>query len=240
MRQDLAAQAQRLVSLRFPHALGAVLGGSAATGRATATSDLDLVVLVGEDTGTTYRETIRFEGRVAELFVHTPTALAELFAAGRADRRGVLQRVYAEGAVLVDAEGHATRARASAETELAAGPPPLGPGERESLRYGLTEALDDLADNTDPDERAAIATVLLRQAADLLFDHHRAWSGAGKWLPRRLLAASPTLGAALLSGHRTAVEDPAALLHAGGRVLARTGGTLREGFRREWPGSRQG
>lgn len=119
MRQDLAAQARRLVSTRFPDALGAVLGGSAASGRVTAGSDLDLAILARVGT---YRETIRFEGRVAELFVHTPNALPELFAASRADRRGVMQRVYAEGVVLHDPEGHATQAQATAETELAAGP----------------------------------------------------------------------------------------------------------------------
>ncbi|WP_035845341.1 nucleotidyltransferase domain-containing protein [Kitasatospora azatica] len=224
-------QARRLVATRFPQALGAVLAGSSATGQARATSDLDLAVLVPNGA---YRETIRFESRVAELFVHTPDTLPELFAAGRADRRGVMQTMYAEGLVLLDPEQLVAGARATAATELAAGPPQLTPGQRESLRYGLTEALDDLADSTDPDERAVLAGGLLRSAADLLCDHHRAWTGNGKWLPRRLLIADPHLGATLLAAHRAAATDPTALVRAGGEVLARTGGPLREGFRREW------
>ncbi|MGW3045963.1 nucleotidyltransferase domain-containing protein [Kitasatospora sp. NPDC001159] len=41
-------QARRLVADRFPDALAVVLGGSTAAGRATATSDLDLAVLVAD------------------------------------------------------------------------------------------------------------------------------------------------------------------------------------------------
>ncbi|MGF1430476.1 nucleotidyltransferase domain-containing protein [Kitasatospora sp. LaBMicrA B282] len=234
MPLDLVPQARRLVNSRFPYALGAVLGGSAANGRATTGSDLDLAVLVGEPGNGTYRETIRFEGRVTELFVHSPSALPELFAAARADRRGVLQRVYAEGVVLHDPAGHAARARATAAAELAAGPPALDRAAAEDLRYRLTEALDDLADNADPDERAAIAGEVLRSAAELLCDQHRAWTGSGKWLPRRLRAADPELGGALLAAHRAAAERPAELVALGLRVLTRSGGPLREGFRREW------
>ncbi|MFD3539161.1 nucleotidyltransferase domain-containing protein [Streptomyces sp. NPDC058662] len=95
---------------RFPGALAATLGGSVAAGRVTAGSDLDIAVLIG-DGGETCRETIRFEGRVVELFVHTRAGLAELFAADVAARRAVLQNVYATGLVLVDTAGEAGRAR---------------------------------------------------------------------------------------------------------------------------------
>ncbi|MEV5613447.1 nucleotidyltransferase domain-containing protein [Streptomyces sp. NPDC052225] len=42
----LLDQARRLLTERHPEALGAVLGGSTARGRATATSDLDPAVLL--------------------------------------------------------------------------------------------------------------------------------------------------------------------------------------------------
>ncbi|MEU3829077.1 nucleotidyltransferase domain-containing protein [Streptomyces sp. NPDC029080] len=237
MTANPVEQARRLVRDRFPAALAAVLGGSVATGRATAGSDLDIAVLVG-DGGETCRETIRFEGRVVELFIHTRAGLADLFAADVATRRAVLQNVYATGVVLVDAAGDAGRARARAEEDLRNGPPALAPEVVETRRYGLTDALDDLADAGDRIERLAVAGHVLGAAADLLCDHHHAWIGGGKWLPRRLLEADGERGAALLEGHLLLCSsgDPKPLIDAASQVLALVGGPLREGYRRTWRG----
>ncbi|MFK0255087.1 nucleotidyltransferase domain-containing protein [Streptomyces sp. NPDC090445] len=237
MTDDPIDLVRRLVRERIPGALCVVLAGSTAAGRATASSDLDVAVLLG-DGGRTRRETLRFEGRLVELFLHTRAGLAELFASDAASRRAVLQSMYATGLVLVDTDGTAGWARALAEAELAAGPAPLGPEVVEAKRYGLTDALDDLGDAQDPYERLAVAGVVLAGSAELLLDHRRAWAGGGKWLPRRLLAADPELGGALLEGHRRlcASGDPAGLAEAATAVLGLVGGPLREGYRREWRG----
>ncbi|EDY46429.2 nucleotidyltransferase domain-containing protein [Streptomyces sp. SPB074] len=250
LADDLVGQARRLVRDRFPEALGAVLGGSAATGRAGPLSDLDLAVLVPGTAGA-HRETVRYEGRIAELFVHTGTGLAELFAADRASRRPVLPYLYAEGLVLLDREGAAGEARARAVALLDEGPPPLPAPSVETRRYGLTDALDDLADadgragrdgrggREDRHERLALGGYVLGAAAELLCDHRRAWTGGGKWLPRRLRAADPERGTALLDAHlRLCADDEAApLVEAGGAVLDLVGGPLREGYRRVWEGT---
>ncbi|MFJ9472730.1 nucleotidyltransferase domain-containing protein [Streptomyces caniferus] len=237
MHADPIDLARRLVQRRFPDALAVVLAGSTAAGRATASSDLDIAVLVG-DGGETCRETLRFEGRLVELFIHTPTGLGELFAADVASRRAVLQSMYATGLVLLDAGGEAGRARSRAEADLRNGPPALEPETVENKRYSLTDALDDLVDAGDPVERLAVAGVVLNVAADLLFDHHRAWVGGGKWLPRRLLEADVECGGALLEGHRHLCEtgNPALLTEAAEQVLDIVGGPLREGYRRTWRG----
>ncbi|MFD0078313.1 nucleotidyltransferase domain-containing protein [Streptomyces sp. NPDC127166] len=237
MHPDPIDLARRLVQARFPDALAVILAGSTATGRATAGSDLDIAVLIG-DGGETGRETVRCEGRLVELFVHTRAGLAELFAADVAARRGVLQSMYATGLILVDTDGEAGRARALAEADLRNGPPALEPETVETKRYGLTDALDDLADADDPFERLAVAGTVLNGAADLLLDHHRAWSGSGKWLPRRLLDADAGHGGALLRAHRHLCEtgDPAPLTDAVLRILDLVGGPLREGYRRTWRG----
>ncbi|MFD9304718.1 nucleotidyltransferase domain-containing protein [Streptomyces sp. NPDC060048] len=229
--------ARRVAHDRFPDALSVILAGSTAAGRATASSDLDIAVLV-EDGGETFRETLRAEGRIVEFFVHTRAGLAELFAADAATRRAVLQSMYATGLVLVDRGGEAGRARDLAGADLRQGPPPLEPDTVETKRYGLTDALDDLGDAKDPVERVIVAGVVLAGAADLLFDHHRAWGGGGKWLPRRLLEADGQLGAALLDGHRRVcgTGDAAALTGAASQVLDLVGGPLREGYRRTWRG----
>ncbi|MFJ5090898.1 nucleotidyltransferase domain-containing protein [Streptomyces sp. NPDC088674] len=237
LAQDLVDQARRLVRTRFPEALGAVLGGSAAAGRAGPLSDLDLAVLV-PDTAVTLRETVRHEGRVAELFVHTRAGLGELFAADRASRRPVLPYLYAQGLVLLDREGAAGEARALAVALLDEGPPPLPAASVETRRYGLTDALDDLADVRDRHERLALGGYVFGAAAELLCDHRRAWTAGGKWLPRRLRVADPERGGALLDAHlRLCADDEAGpLVEAAGAVLALVGGPLREGYRRTWEG----
>ncbi|WP_328946797.1 nucleotidyltransferase domain-containing protein [Streptomyces sp. NBC_00250] len=149
MTPDPVDQARRLARDPFPDALGVVLAGSPTAGRATAGSDLDIAVLIG-DGGEACRETIRFEGRVVELFIHTRAGLVDLFAADVAARRAVLQSMCATGLVLVDTDGEAGRARALAEADLREGPPPPAPETVETKRYGLTDALDDLADAGDP------------------------------------------------------------------------------------------
>lgn len=139
------AQALSLITSRYPHALGAILGGSAAQGRATPTSDLDVAILL-PDSDTSRREVIRHDGRLAELFLHTLADLPGFFAWDRARRRGTVLFIYDQGLPLMDPHGHVSRARAQARAVLASGPPPLTPTERERSRYVLTCFMDDLID----------------------------------------------------------------------------------------------
>ncbi|MET9760101.1 nucleotidyltransferase domain-containing protein [Streptomyces sp. NPDC006372] len=237
MAHDSIDQARRIVHDRFPDARGAVLAGSVAAGQATASSDLDIAILIGSG-GETRRETLRFEGRVVELFIHTRAGLSDLFAVDVATRRAVLQSMYATGLTLIDVEGEVERARSLADADLRKGPPALDRETVETKRYGLTDALDDLGDATDPIERLVVAGFVLNAAADLLCDHHRAWTGSGKWLPRRLLEADPELGAALLGGHLHLCDTraPDRLIEAASKILDLAGGHLREGYSRAWHG----
>ncbi|MFE5740709.1 nucleotidyltransferase domain-containing protein [Streptomyces celluloflavus] len=236
-QENPAAQALRLVTALFPHALGALLGGSAAQGRATATSDLDVAVLL-PDSDTSRREVIRHEGRLAELFLNTLADIPEFFEWDRARRRGTVLFIYDQGLPLMDPHGHLSRTCERARAVLAAGPPPLTPAEWERGRYGLTCFMDDLIDTppTDRYEQLSLADFTLREATHLLTAHHNAWTGIGKWLPRRLLSADPVRGKALLDGHQAVAEhaDPTPLAVAAENVLALLGGPLREGHSHRW------
>ncbi|MER6121564.1 nucleotidyltransferase domain-containing protein [Streptomyces sp. NPDC001795] len=234
-------QARRLVADRCPDALAAVLGGSTARGRATATSDLDIAVLL-PDGDVTRRETLRHEGRLAELFAHTRAGLAEILASDRAGRRGTMLFIYAESIPLHDPHGYAAALRSEARAQLEQGPDPLTPQERDLERYRLTDLLDDLADVRDRHEQLAVADQVLVSAALLLTAHRRAWRGGGKWLPRRLVAADPVLGRALLDARLTVVEhaDPAPLTAVAYEILDLLGGPLREGHSRIWHGADKG
>lgn len=233
----LAAEALALVAERFPEAVGALLGGSAAQGRATVGSDLDVAVLLS-DGEAGRRELIRREGRLVELFVHALDDVPAAFERDRVQRRGTILFLYVQGLPLLDPDGHVARACERAREMLAAGPPALTAGERERGRYLLTCFLDDLADapRTARYEQLSLADAVLREAAHLLTARLGAWNGIGRWLPRRLLDADPVRGEALLAGHLAVAEraDSARLLEAGAQVLGLCGGPLGEGYVHGW------
>ncbi|MFE2158957.1 nucleotidyltransferase domain-containing protein [Streptomyces lydicus] len=228
-----ASEALLLVTHRFPHAVGAILGGSAAQGRASASSDLDVAVLL-PDSDTSRREVIRHAGRLAELFIHTTADIQQALEHNRGNRRGTLLFIYDQGQPLLDLHGDLDRARTHARALLTKGPIALTPAEWERGRYLLTCFMDDLIDtpSTIRYEQLALADHTLREAAHLLTAHHQAWTGIGKWLPRRLLSADPALGRALLNGHQRVAErgDTASLAAAAEQVLDLIGGPLREGY----------
>ncbi|MFH9613318.1 nucleotidyltransferase domain-containing protein [Streptomyces pratensis] len=226
--------AGRLVSFRCPEATGAVLGGSAARGSSTPSSDLDITVLL-PDHGRRRREVLRHEGRLAELFLNSRADLRKAFAESRTSRRATALHLFADSIVLHDPHGHVEMLRDEAEALLSAGPDPLTRSERDAQRALLTDLLDDLYDtgpHSEPNEQLAVADRVLREAAHLLTAHHRRWNGAGKWLPRRLKEADPALGRRLLDGHLALARraDPALLSVAVLQVLNLAGGPLREGY----------
>ena len=87
-RTDPLVAAQRAIDSMFPSAAAAFLGGSVLTARRTDYSDLDLVVVV-DQLSAPYRETLRTEGWLVELFVHTEDTLAVLLAARHRLRRPI-------------------------------------------------------------------------------------------------------------------------------------------------------
>ncbi|WP_328541491.1 MULTISPECIES: nucleotidyltransferase domain-containing protein [unclassified Streptomyces] len=94
------AQARRLVEELFPHALGAVLGGSVAQGRATPASDLDIGVLLPDSAGSG-RQVIRHDGRLVELFLNAVGDIPRFFEWDRARRRATVVFVYAHGVIVM-------------------------------------------------------------------------------------------------------------------------------------------
>src|SRR6185503_633271 len=76
---------------------------------------------------------------------------------------------------------------------LAEGPPPLTEAERDGLRYGLTDVLDDFTHVVDPGERTVIASVLWFEAGKAALAFAGRWVSGGKWLLRELRELDPDL-----------------------------------------------
>jgi hypothetical protein len=223
---DPLADAADLVRDRFPDALAAFLGGGVLSARRTATSDLDIVVLLAGPPAP-YRESVRFRGWPVELFVQDEQSLAHYCAKDISDRAPIMPRLCANGAVLIDHGGMAGQIRARAAALLAAGPPPVPDWELDDRRYDLCDLLDDLAGSTDPGESLVISWQVFAATArlPLLLGGH--WLGGGKWLLRELRDLDPVLADELLA----ALTDPAQLTRLADQVLASSGGRLWEGYR---------
>jgi hypothetical protein len=212
---------RRLAADLFPTAIWVVLGGSVLTSARTAGSDLDVVVLLPDGTpGAPRRESIEYDGWPVELFVHDRASLAYYLA--KDGRRPALHRMVALGSAAVGDPGVDQKA---ALEHLHAGPPPLDQPEKDSLRYALTDLLDDLT-HAPTDERAVIATYTWIRTAEATLQFRDHWVGNGKWLLRELRDLDPAYADRWLASR----TDVAAIRTLGEEALALAGGPLFAGY----------
>jgi hypothetical protein len=224
--------AQAICEEHHPDARAAFLGGSVITNRRTATSDLDIVVLL-HGAPAPYRLSVHDHGWPAELLVHTEESWHAFVEREVANRSSPLMWMCANGILFLDRDGAGARIGARAKSLAAAGPPPMPAEEIDDRRYALTDLLDDLAGCTDPGERLFICTELARRTAELALAFNTAWNGGGKWLARRLDATAPGLCTRLHNGVQEALAGrPSYLVAAVDEVLAQAGGRLWAGYRR--------
>ena len=233
---DAVIAARDFVVTRFPDALAAVLGGSAATDRRTPLSDLDVVVIV-DGPPAPFRETTEHGGWVVELFCNTVESFTTFVERETAARRSPLLHMVGEGVPLLDRDGVGRRLREEASARLLAGPPPLSAAELEDRRYLITDLLDDLEGSSDHAESIFIATRLLTMVSELVLAVEGRWQARGKWLARRLRAADPQTCEDLVRGYRLLVSDgDAGPLHqVASAVLDGAGGRMLTGYRRGAP-----
>ena len=235
-RSDPVSTARALVSARFPDARQAWLAGSVVHGRATATSDLDVTVLLDETE--VRRESLSHEGWPVELFVHTPASVRHFVGVDRARRRPTMARLVATGVPLLPGDAGADLV-AECAAVLQAGPGPLPEPDLALARYALSDLLDDLAGSSDRSDAGpattAVAVEVWRTSAELLLGSCARWSGTGKWLVREVEALDADLGTSyaprLDTGLRaTLAGDPSSLTSVADDVLDRVGGRLWAGY----------
>jgi predicted nucleotidyltransferase len=228
--RDAEAVARAFLAAQHPTAAVAVLGGSVATGNGTPRSDIDLVLLY-DDPGVNYAETVAFRGRIVETFVHSRAALDEWFAKERSTRRPVMYDIWARGIVLVD-DGSAGGVQENARSVLAAGPEPLETSAVDLLRYATSSSLDDLRDRVDGGaEGYAVTAEVFDRVSTLLLATRHAWVGHGKWLIRRLQLLDDPLARELFDWAESGGSS-AALVPVAERILIAAGGYLQTPFLR--------
>jgi hypothetical protein len=223
---------REVLDARFPDAVGGLVAGSSARGDDTPSSDLDLIVLLSGRPAP-MRRTELAQGRLVEFFVHTEESFVAFIDRERQLRRSPLLHMCAHGLIICDHDGRLARLQDLARDRWAAGPARLADDELEDRRYRLTALLDDLADETDPADRAALAAAVFTDVADLALVSRGHWSGTGRWLTRRLREIDPDLSENLVAGLQAAVHgDASSLKNCGDAELERIGGPLDSGYER--------
>ncbi len=225
---DFEARARRFVQANYPQAEAAFLGGSAASGDANDSSDLDvLVVLPARWRDVAFIETVTFEGQLVEAFVYGAAGLQIWLEKGRSESRPVVDRLIAQGLPLIDGDV-AQRLASTSREVVAAGPAPCEAVQLDLRRYSLSALVDDLAGAADPGTRTVLMATAWREAAELALVANRNWLGTGKWLLRELRSRPDDFG--LVAWADSGGTDADELSSGCRRVLESAGGYLQDGL----------
>lgn len=227
-RPDAADAARAFVAEHYPWAIAAFLGGSAARGTTTDTSDLDIIVVGAFRAG---RLSTSHQGWPVELFVHTPQTLERAFARDVEQREPAMLEIAATGVILRSDGGAAERIAALAAARLHAGPPPLSEAALAQRRFRISDAVDDLRGGLQPAEAVFLAGMLLQECATLELAMAGRWEGHGKQAARHLRALNPERADAAVSAFRALLGGDAQPLIAWAEgSLQLAGGRLWEGY----------
>ncbi|MEF0944297.1 nucleotidyltransferase domain-containing protein [Rhizobium sp. BR 362] len=183
---ETAMQATSTVlASRFPGYSFAFASGSIIRGEGTKGSDIDLVV-VFDRLETAWRETFIEGDFPFEAFVQDPETLSWFFESDIGRGYPVIIHMVATGQILGPDPGKGQIWKEYAASVLRAGPPELTGEKLNTLKYQITDLLDDLNGERAGSEVRAIAAQLYQPLADLILLGRGTWSGKGKWIPRLL------------------------------------------------------
>lgn len=227
----------KLRETRYDGAATILLAGSIVRGEATATSDLDLVVILPR-IDQAYRESFTLDGVPVEVFVHDRCTLEYFFFhVDRPSGVPALPAMVAESIEVPKTSSLGQEVKQLANKILDAGPPAWSDLDRDNSRYVITDLIDDLRAPRSKHERQAITVELYSALANHFLRSRKSWSGRGKAIPRQLAAHDrefcqrflKTFEQAFATGRSELVERIAE------EILTPDGGFLRDGYKRLAP-----
>ncbi|PAD34662.1 hypothetical protein CHH48_13915 [Terribacillus saccharophilus] len=222
--------AKRFIKTAHPDCDGAVLAGSCARGEATATSDLDIIILY-EGENRAYRKSVYVDGWPIEMFVYTGDAYLDFFSSDA--MRGIpsLPRMASEAIILKESTA-VHKMQAEANRILAEGPLPWSEQIIDHHRYMITNLIDDFLDKEDGGEAYFLANSIVHDLAVFMLRTKKHWIGAGKWMFRELHDLDPELASqfeqSLAAFYRR--HDKQAIVHLADKCLELFGGRFFEGY----------
>ncbi|MFD2646147.1 nucleotidyltransferase domain-containing protein [Pseudomonas japonica] len=235
---EALAIAETILRTRYPGASLACVAGSIMRGQGTYLSDIDLVV-VYQHLEAARRESFVTQGVPVEAFVHDQQTLAWFIDQDAERGRPSLLNMVTEGAVIGPAPGLAQGLKQRVAERLAQGPERLTPAALNTLRYEITDAVDDLRGTRPASETLAIGALLHARLVELALRGRGRWYGTGKWAPRLLSEVDASLADRFDEAFRTLFSEGKAesLIALAEAELAAHGGFLFDGDCRTAPAS---
>lgn len=233
---DAAALVERILADRYPGADVGFAAGSLVRGDGTEGSDLDLVILFPA-LPHARRESFVAEGTPVEVFLHDPETLAFTFKEGADLGRPGMISMVADGRLCGPRPEAGRGWRRNARKLMRDGPPPMDAARRDSLRYHITDRVDDLRDPRPAEQLVALGAQLYDPIAELILRGAGRWAGNGKWIPRHLRGLDPQVAERFVAAFDAlyARGDPGPLIGFAECALAPHGGWLFEGYQSAWP-----
>jgi len=227
--------AQNCFSNRFNGASHMFVAGSMMRGEGNERSDIDLVVVYPK-LPRAWRVSFITDGFPVEAFVHDPETLA-YFVQGDVDSGApIIVHMIANGVIISGDPKEAENLQQQAREIFARGPNPLSGERYDTMRYFLSDLIDDLSAKRPLDEIAALSALIYPRLIDLVLLGSNQWTGKGKWGPRLLRRSDPALADVATKAFAEAVQgDAAALLALAEQVLDQHGGRYLDGYHVEAP-----
>jgi len=224
--------AENFLHQSFPHCQVAFLAGSAARGELTSHSDLDIVILDETQTSTYRKCSFCFDWNIETFVYHHPASLFFAFDVSRLDGVPSIPRMCAEGLVLRD-NGSAADIQYRSNECLNKGPIEWTKEQKQSMRFMITNLLDDFNSYTNRNEKIFVAYKLFDYVAEFVLRENRRWIGYGKWMYRSLRDFDEDFSEKYLDvfEHFMKTEKSEPLSSFIEKVLERHGGRLFGGYK---------
>lgn len=229
--------AKDLFDNRYQGADAVLVAGSVVRGEASASSDLDLVVIF-PSVRAAYRESFTHMGWPVEAFIHDLETLRYFFyRIDQPEGHSTLCEMVNEGLEVPGPCKATVEAKALASEVLKQGPPKLSFEEIEDRRYNISELVDDLRDPRSRHELNAAAARVFHELADFYCRSRGGWTSAGKGLLKRMKTQDPAMARRFSEAFDQLFQHgmPGAVIGLTEEMLAPYGGFLFDAYRREVP-----
>ncbi len=228
--------ARELLESRYRGAEVLFVAGSIRRNEATATSDIDLVVVFPK-LEQAYRESFLHKGWPVEAFVHDPETLNYFFwEVDAKEGTPSLPYMVVEGHPVPESNPLVNKLKSLADHVLDVGPSKYSEDQLKNSRYGIGDLLDDLRSPRNSFEAKTIVAKLHEQLGNFWFRVQGKWSASGKHIPRRMHKLDPAFAEKWVRSFDMAFGgDTVALIKLTETVLDKFGGYIFDGYRRDAP-----
>lgn len=183
--------ANRIYKEKYNNSEFLILAGSIIRGEGTKTSDLDIVVFYNQ-LDCAFRESFIYDGIMVEVFAHDLSTLKYfMYKFDYNEGTPILATMITEGIVIPKATVLSEEIKKMAKDYIEKGPEEIDVEKINSIRYMITNLVDDLKDSKNRYEQIAIASCLYEDLAKLYFRANRYWIGKSKSIVRVMKKCNP-------------------------------------------------